>query len=127
MLSASIAAVLLLVVTGVAVRAQFSTKSLVLSVVVIEVLGLVLLGLPGAVFLETLDPIMQRAGRGPLTGDGAWPAAILMSVVWPVALAPAYLLARTVRAGNGPRGLAAFAVLLSTCALLSVLVYVVAT
>ena len=58
MLSASIAAVLLLVVTGVAVRAQFSTKSLVLSVVVIEVLGLVLLGLPGAFFLEPLDPIM---------------------------------------------------------------------
>lgn len=126
MLSVSVVAFLLLVVIGAAVRARFSWWSLLISVGVLEVLGLVLLGLPGAAFLETLDPIMQRAGRGPISADGAWPAAILMSVVWPVALAPAYLVARSVRVGNRSRGLLAGAVLLAMSFLIGAVIYVIA-
>ena len=95
MLSLSVVTLLLLAVTGAAVRAKFSRRSLIASIGVLEVLGLVLLGLPGAAFLETLQPVMQRLGRGPISADGAWPAAIMMSLVWPFAVAPAYLVATT--------------------------------
>ena len=77
--STSIAVVLLLCAIGAAVWARFSWRSLFLIAGVCEVLGLALLGLPGAAFLEALQPVMQRLGRGPIAGDGAWPAAILMS------------------------------------------------
>ena len=127
MLSPSVVTVLLLGVAGAAVWARFSWRSLLVSAGVLEVLGLVLLGLPGAAFLETLEPFMQRVGRGPIAGDGAWPAAILMSAVWPVALAPAYLAARSVRVGNPQRGLVALVVLAVLCFLMGVLVYGMAT
>ena len=65
MLSPSIVTVLLLGVAGAAVWSRFSWRSFFVSVGVLEVLGLVLLGLPGAVFLETLEPLMQRVGRAP--------------------------------------------------------------
>lgn len=123
MLSVSVAAFLVLAVTGAAVFAKFSWKGLIISGVVLEVLGFVLLGLPGAAFLESLDPVMQRAGFGPIPADGAWPAAIMMSVVWPLALVPAYLAARAMKSGNGQRGLVAFAVLSMTCFVLGALVY----
>ena len=103
--------------------ARFSWRSLFVSIGVLEVLGLVLLGLPGAAFLETLEPLMQRVGRGPISADGAWPAAIVMSAVWPIALAPAYLAARLVRGGHAQRGLAALAVLAVLCFVMGVLVY----
>jgi len=127
MLSPSVVTVLLLGVAGAAVWARFSWRSLFVSAAVLEVLGLVLLGLPGAAFLETLEPLMQRAGRGPISGEGAWPAAIVMSALWPVALAPAYLAARSVRCGNPQRGLVALAVLVVLCFLMGVLVYGMAT
>ena len=127
MLSPSIVTVLLLGVAGAAVWSRFSWRSFFVSVGVLEVLGLVLLGLPGAAFLETLEPLMQRAGRGPISGDGAWPAAILMSAVWPLALAPAYLVARSVPAGNPQRGWLALGVLVVLCFLIGALVYGLAT
>jgi hypothetical protein len=127
MLSVSIVAFLLLVVAGAAVRAKFSWRSLFISVGVLEVLGLVLLGLPGAAFLEALDPIMERLGRSPISGDAAWPAAIMMSAVWPVALVPACLAARSVHLRNVQRGLVFLAVLLSVSLLIGVLVYGMAT
>jgi hypothetical protein len=125
MLSVSIIALLLLAVTGAAVRAKFSRWSLIVSVAVLEVLGLVLLGLPGAAFLEALQPVMQRLGQRPMSADGAWPAAIVMSLVWPVAVAPAYLVARAVQLSNRQRGVVAFAVLLPMCLLIGGLIYVV--
>jgi hypothetical protein len=127
MLSLSVVTVLLLAVTLAAMRARFSWRSLFVSIGVLEVLGLVLLGLPGAAFLETLQPLMQQIGRGPISGDGAWPAAILMSAVWPLALAPAYLAARSVRLGNPQRGLVALTVLVILCAVVGVLAYGMAT
>ena len=127
MLSPSVVIVLLLGVTGAAVSARFSWRSLFVSAGVLEVLGLVLLGLPGAAFLETLEPLMRHFDRGPISGDGAWPAAILMSAVWPLALAPAYLVARSVPAGNPQRGWLALGVLVVLCFLIGALVYGLAT
>ncbi len=126
MLSLSVVTLLLLAVTGAAVRARFSWWSLIVSVGVLEVLGLVLLGLPGGAFLETLEPVMQRVGLRAISADGAWPAAIMMSVVWPVGVAPAYLVARSVPLSDRQRGLVAFAVLLPMCGLLGALTYMVA-
>jgi len=123
MLSLSVVTVLLLAVAATAVRAQFSWRRLFVSIGVLEVLGLVLLGLPGGAFLEALQPLMQRLGWGPISGDGAWPAAILMSAVWPLALAPAYLAARSVRAGNLQRGVVALAVLVAICIVIGALIY----
>jgi hypothetical protein len=123
MLSMSVVAFLLLAVTGAAVLAKFSWTSLIVSFGVLEVLGFVLLGLPGGAFLESLEPIMQGMGRGPISGDGAWPAAIMMSLVWPFALGPAYLAARRVQLSNGQRGLVALAVLVSACFLIGALIY----
>lgn len=127
MLSPSVVTVLLLGVTGAAVWARFSWRSLFVSAGVLEVLGLVLLGLPGAAFLETLEPLMQHLDRGSISADGAWPAAILMSAVWPIALAPAYLAARSVGGGNTQRGSVALGVLVVLCALIGALVYGLAT
>jgi hypothetical protein len=62
-------------------------------------------------------------GRPPITGDAAWPAAIMMSLAWPLALAPAYAVARAVPLGNGQRGLVALAVLVGLCFLIAMLVY----
>ena len=123
MLEVSIVIVLLAAAIGVAVRARFSWWSLAISIGVLEVLGFVLLGIPGAAFLETIAPVMQGMGRPPITGDAAWPAAIMMSVAWPVALAPAYAVARSVPLGNGQRGLVALAVLVALCFLIGMLVY----
>jgi hypothetical protein len=127
MLSPVIVAVLFLAVVGAGSRTGFSWRSLIVSAVVLEAVGLGLLGLPGATFLETLQPLMQRLGWGPIAGDGAWPAAILMSATWPIALAPAYLAARSVRAGTLQRGAVALAVLVLLCAALGALIYPIAT
>jgi hypothetical protein len=115
--------VLLAAAIGVAVRARFSWWSLAISIGVLEVLGFVLLGLPGAAFLEAMAPVMRGMGRLPVTGDAAWPAAIMMSLAWPLALAPAYVVARSVPLGNGQRGLVAFAVLVAMSFLIGMLIY----
>ncbi len=46
-------------------------------------LGLVLMGIPGALFLE----IPSRLGLvSPIEGDNAWPAAICLAILWPFTL-----------------------------------------
>ena len=72
MLSPSVVTVLLLGAAGAAVWARFSWRSLFVSAGVLEVLGLVLLGLPGAAFLETLEPLMQLSvvALSPVMGRG---------------------------------------------------------
>jgi hypothetical protein len=127
MLSLSVVILLIVFVSGAAMWAKFSWRSLFLVAGGLELLGFGLLGLPGAAFLETIQPAMQRVGYPPISADGAWPAAILMSVAWPVALVPAYLAARSVRAGNGLRGMVAVAILVLGCSILAVLTYGVAT
>ena len=123
MLEVSVVIVLLAAAIGVAVRARFSWWSLAISIGVLEVLGFVLLGLPGAAFLEAIAPVMQAMGRPRITGDAAWPAAIMMSLAWPLALAPAYAAARSVPLGKGRRGLVALAVLVVLCFLIGILIY----
>ena len=122
-LEISVVTVLLAAAIGAAVRARFSWWWLAISIGALEVLGFVLLGLPGAAFLEALAPVMRGLGRAPITGDAAWPAAIMMSLAWPVALAPAYAVARSVPLGNGQRGLVALAVLVALCFLIGLLLY----
>jgi hypothetical protein len=122
-LSLSIVAVLLLAATGAAVRAGFSRSMLMLSVSVLEGLGLILLGLPGAAFLEALAPVMQRSGLPPVSADAAWPSAIAMSIAWPIALWPAYGAARRAPAGQLQRGCVALSVLGVTSLLIGVSIY----
>ena len=45
------------------------------------VIGLVLLGIPGAVLLEM--PTWLGLAKG-IEGDAAWPAAIFVSLIWPM-------------------------------------------
>jgi hypothetical protein len=122
-LEAGIVIALLASAIGVAVSRRFSWWSLAISIGILEVLGFVLLGLPGAAFLETLAPVMQIIGYPRITGDAAWPAAIAMSLAWPVALAPAYAVARSTALGNKQRGFVALAVLVALCFLIGMLAY----
>lgn len=94
-----------------------------LSLGVLEALGLLLLGIPGAAFLETLAPVMQRSGFPPISPDGAWPSAIAMSAAWPTALVPAYAAATRISSGNLQRGCVAFFVLAVTSLLIGVPIY----
>ncbi len=65
--------------------------------VAIAVVGVVpLMGIPGAVVYELSAPwvrLLLGAGYREL-GDGAWPAAILITLVWPSSLVLAYVAVR---------------------------------
>ncbi|HEX2188859.1 MAG TPA: hypothetical protein VHG51_08180 [Longimicrobiaceae bacterium] len=65
----------------------------------VAVLGVVpLMGIPGAVVYELSAPwvrLLMGAGYEDL-GDGAWPAALLITIAWPSSLVLAYV------AANGP-------------------------
>jgi len=54
--------------------------------------GMLLMGIPGAVLYELAAPWVRLAlGEGYRDlGDGAWPAAIFISLVWPSSLVLAY-------------------------------------
>ncbi len=60
--------------------------------------GMVLLGIPGAVVYELCVPWVRLAlgARFMELGDGAWPAALLITLAWPASLVVAYVVA------NGP-------------------------
>lgn len=60
--------------------------------------GMALLGLPGALVYEVCAPWVRLmlGGRFTELGDGAWPAAIVITLAWPASLVVAYALA------NGP-------------------------
>lgn len=62
------------------------------------VIGIALLGLPGAVIYELCAPWVQlmMGSRYTDLGDGAWPAAIIITLTWPASLLMAYA------AANGP-------------------------
>jgi hypothetical protein len=60
--------------------------------------GILLLGIPGAIVYELCAPWV-RLMLGPRftdLGDGAWPAAIVITLAWPASLVAAYAIA------NGP-------------------------
>jgi hypothetical protein len=65
---------------------------------VLAVGGMALLGIPGAVIYGISLPFVQllMGARFTELGDGAWPAAILITLVWPASLVIAYAVA------NGP-------------------------
>jgi hypothetical protein len=63
---------------------------------VIAVLGVMpLMGIPGAVVYELSAPWVEAIqGKGYRSlGDGAWPAALVITLTWPCSLVLAYLLA----------------------------------
>jgi hypothetical protein len=65
--------------------------------------GVLLLGLPGAVVYELCAPWV-RLMLGPRfteLGDGAWPAAIVITLAWPASLVVAYALANGPLRGRG--------------------------
>lgn len=64
----------------------------------LSVLGLLLMGIPGAVVYELSVPWVRAMQGARFTdlGDGAWPAALLISLTWPASLVIAYTVA------NGP-------------------------
>ncbi|HLT45847.1 MAG TPA: hypothetical protein VK002_01350 [Rubricoccaceae bacterium] len=80
-------------------RKPASTLLLLLVSAGLAVGGLVLLGIPGAVFMTAVLPLAY-AVIGPewmeanFTGDNAeWPFAIYLSLIWPFLLWPCYRLA----------------------------------
>lgn len=96
---------------------------------VLAVGGMALLGIPGAVIYGISLPFVQllMGPRFTELGDGAWPAAILITLMWPASLVIAYAVANGPlrRRGRGVRWLAlvlipyAFGVLLALGAHLS--------
>lgn len=93
------------------------------------IVGFALLGLPGAVIYELCVPWVRLMMGSRFTdlGDGAWPAAIVITLAWPASLVVAYAVANGPlrRRGRGVRWLAmivipyAFGVLLALWAHLS--------
>lgn len=76
-------------------------RGMIITAIVAAVLaigGMALLGIPGALVYGISLPVVQLL-MGPRfagLGDGAWPAAILVTLVWPGSLVIAYAVA------NGP-------------------------
>ena len=79
--------------------------------------GLVLMGIPGAVVYELSAPwvrLLLGDGYAEL-GDGAWPAAIVITLTWPASLVIAYVVARGPLGRRG-RGVRWAALVLIPCA-----------
>ena len=58
----------------------------------LAVLGMALLGLPGAMWLAVSAPVIEMIwGRMQVPADAGWPLAIMVTQVWPVALVLAYV------------------------------------
>jgi hypothetical protein len=63
--------------------------------VLLAVVGIALLGIPGAVIYELCVPWVRLVMGGRFTdlGDGAWPAALIITLTWPASLVLAYAIA----------------------------------
>ena len=88
-------------------------RGMIVTAVVAAVLavgGMALLGIPGALVYGISLPVVQllMGARYAGLGDGAWPAAILVTLVWPASLVVAYAVANGPlrRRGRGARWLA---------------------
>jgi hypothetical protein len=56
------------------------------------VAGILLLGLPGALIYQGLALVAPHGAFRELRADSAWPAALLLSILWPWGLLLAYVL-----------------------------------
>jgi uncharacterized membrane protein YhaH (DUF805 family) len=126
-------AALVLFLRSEAGRDRKRRRGMIITAIVAGVLaigGVGLLGIPGAIIYGISLPFVQlmMGARFADLGDGAWPAAILITLVWPASLVIAYAIANgplRVR-GRGVRWMAlllipyAFGVLLALGAHLSV-------
>ncbi len=86
--------VVVLVPSLIVVRFRYHWLGLILTMLGFEMLGFALLGLPGAAFVEPTEAVMTRLGKNPIPADGAWGTAILVTLLLPLALVPAWLLTR---------------------------------
>jgi hypothetical protein len=92
-------------------------------------LGILTLGLPGAIVFEAFGPLL-RAIFGPdalerLPPDSAWPIAILIALLWPVGIVAGYLVGFRLLKNTSVAGqIGGFAAALVVwCGLLSVVCY----
>ncbi len=69
----------------------------------IAVAGLLALGLPGALVLESALPMVHLLTSRELGPDQAWPVAIGISILGPFALVPAYLVMARVTPSRSAR------------------------
>lgn len=71
--------------------------------VLLAIGGVLLLGIPGALVYELCVPWVRLTLGGRFTelGDGAWPAAIVITLTWPASLVVAYALANGPLRGRG--------------------------
>ncbi|HEX6038821.1 hypothetical protein [Longimicrobium sp.] len=65
--------------------------------------GMALLGIPGAIIYGISAPFVQllMGARYADLGDGAWPAAIFITLIWPASLVVAYAVANGPLRGRG--------------------------
>ena len=63
---------------------------LILTTAGFMLVGFLLLGLPGAIFMQIASPLLRKLYGKEIDqlGDRAWPIAILVSLGWPLAIAP---------------------------------------
>jgi hypothetical protein len=77
------------------VRFKLNWLSLVATMIGFVILGFALLGIPGALFLQLTQVPLTRLGRSPIPADAAWPIALYLTLLLPLALVPACLVTRT--------------------------------
>lgn len=87
-------------------------KELLISIViavVLSVIGMIMAGLPGAAMLTFLQKIGLLQG---VKGDSVWPAAILLSILWPLCF-PIAILVKHYCALRGYAGFTGFSTLIA--------------
>jgi len=98
-------------------------RNLVLASLASVVIGIyVLLGLPGAIILEASLWLFGLSGE--MLRDNAWPAALIMTVLWPIGLILGYALSRPY-AGSG-RVAVTLGILTAWCLGLSLVLFLMA-
>jgi hypothetical protein len=71
-------------------------RTMVFTVIGLEILGWILLGIPGAIFLEPTEALMVQLGKSPMSADSAWRLAIVYSFLIPLGLIPTWLVMRSI-------------------------------
>ena len=65
-------------------------RLMIISAIIAAIGGILLIGIPGALILELTSLAYDYYGMSPLimTGDSVWPTAIMISLLWPLAITP---------------------------------------
>jgi hypothetical protein len=96
--------------------------------VALSFMGLLLIGIPGALLMELAAPAVGLFTTRRLPGDSAWPMAIVVSLAWPWFLLPGRWLARAIISSEAPWwrgvGMTSLLIALSAGALLAAILQV---